>query len=61
MKLGDKWEPSKGMENLVFTSFLGRPLWRESVSKFIREVIDSMNKEEGAVAERGIPPKVVQE
>lgn len=52
MKLGDKWEPSKGLENLVFTSLFGRPLWRESVSKFIREIIDSMNKEEEAAEER---------
>lgn len=51
MKLGDKWEPVKGLENLVFTSVLGRPLWRASVAKFIREIIDVMNREEAQAAE----------
>lgn len=52
MKLGDKWEPARGLENLVFTSITGRPLWRASVAKFIREIIDGMNREEEAAAKR---------
>lgn len=50
MKLGDKWEPVKGLENLVFTSVSGRPLWRASVAKFIREITDVMNREEEEAA-----------
>lgn len=53
MKLGDKWEPLKGLENLVFTSTVGKPLWRATVAKFIREIIVKMNEEEIAAAEAG--------
>lgn len=52
MKLGDKWEPGKGLENLVFTSMFGKPLWRASVAKYIRELIKGMNREEVEAAGR---------
>lgn len=50
MKLGDKWEPAEGLQNLVFTSPFGKPLWRAYVSKIIRTVIDRMNEEEEKTA-----------
>lgn len=50
MKLGDKWEPVEDLENLVFTSPFGKPLWRAYVSKIIRTVIDRMNREEEETA-----------
>ena len=52
MKLGDKWEPEEDLQNLVFTSPFGKPLWRTYVSKIIRTVIDRMNEEEEKAAEK---------
>lgn len=50
--LGDKWKPEEGLEDLVFTSPFGKPLWRVTVAKFIKEIINKMNMEEETVAER---------
>lgn len=50
MKLGDKWEAVKGLEDLVFTSMMGRPLWSASVAKFIKEIIDGVNLKEEMAA-----------
>jgi len=51
MMLEDRWKPVKGLENLVFTSTAGKPLWKASVAKFIREMTDRMNSEEETAAE----------
>ena len=52
MKLGDKWEPAEDLQNLVFTSPFGKPLWRAYVAKIIRTVIDRMNREEEETASK---------
>lgn len=50
MKLGDKWSPEEGLQNLAFTSPFGKPLWRAQISKIIRTLIDRMNAEEEKAA-----------
>lgn len=52
MQLGDKWQPTEGLENLVFTSLTGHPLWRSVVGKFIREIVDVINRDEREEAEK---------
>ena len=46
MMLGDKWEPVKGLENLVFTTMFGRPLMTLSVSRYINSTVNAINREE---------------
>ena len=57
LMLGDRWEPVKGLENLVFTTMFGKPLMTLSVSRYIDSTVSAVNKEEEkkAVAEHRKP------
>lgn len=46
MMLGDKWEPVKGLEHLVFTTMFGKPLMTLSVSRYIDSTVNAVNREE---------------
>jgi integrase len=46
MMLGDKWEPVKGLENLVFTTMFGKPLMDLSVGRYINSTVNAINREE---------------
>lgn len=46
MMLGDKWQPVKGLEHLVFTTMFGKPLMTLSVSRYINSVINAVNRDE---------------
>ena len=37
MMLGDRWEPAKGLEHLVFTTMFGKPLLTLSVGSYSAE------------------------
>ena len=46
MSLGDKWEPAKGLEHLVFTTMFGKPLMTLSVGRYIDSTVNAINREE---------------
>lgn len=46
MMLGDKWEPVKGLEHLVFTTMFGKPLMALSVGRYIDSTVNALNREE---------------
>ena len=46
MMLGDKWEPVKGLEYLVFTTMFGKPLMSLSVGRYIDSTINAINRDE---------------
>ena len=46
MMLGDKWEPAKGLEHLVFTTMFGKPLMTLSVSRYIDSTVKAVNRAE---------------
>ncbi len=46
MMLGNKWEPVKGLENLVFTTMFGKPLTALSVGRYINSTVKAVNQEE---------------
>ncbi len=46
MMLGDKWEPVKGLEHLVFTTMFGKPLMTLSVGRYINSTVNAVNREE---------------
>lgn len=57
MMLGDKWEPVKGLEHLVFTTMFGKPLMTLSVSRYIDSTVNAVNRaeEKKAAAEHRKP------
>lgn len=57
MMMGDKWEPVKGLENLVFTTMFGKPLMTLSVGRYIDSTVNAINRaeEKRAVAEHRKP------
>lgn len=57
MMLGDKWEPVKGLEHLVFTTMFGKPLLTLSVGRYINSTVNALNreKEKKAAAEHRKP------
>ena len=46
LMLGDKWEPVKGLEHLVFTTMFGKPLMTLSVGRYINSTVNAVNREE---------------
>jgi integrase len=52
IKLGDKWSPLKGFENLVFTAPTGRPQLYINVQYQIDKMVELMNKQEVEKAEK---------
>jgi integrase len=46
MMLGDKWEPVKGLENLVFTTMFGRPIADMYVGDYINSTVNAINRNE---------------
>lgn len=52
MMLGDKWEPVKGLEHLVFTTMFGKPLMTLSVGRYIDSTVNAVNREEEKRAAR---------
>ena len=46
MMLGDKWEPVKGLEHLVFTTMFGKPLMSLSVGRYINSTVNAINRDE---------------
>lgn len=51
MMMGDKWEPVKGLEHLVFTTMFGKPLLTLSVGRYIDSTVNTVNREEEKRAE----------
>lgn len=51
MMLGDKWEPVKGLEDLVFTTMFGKPLMTLSVGRYIDSTVNAVNRDEKRKAE----------
>ena len=52
LMLGDKWKAIKGLENLCFTTPIGRPLSRGVIYNAIDRVIDVINHDERMQAEK---------
>lgn len=57
MMMGDKWEPVKGLEHLVFTTMFGKPLMTLSVGRYIDATVNAVNRaeEKKAAAEHRKP------
>ena len=57
MMLGDKWQPVKGLEHLVFTTMFGKPLMTLSVGRYIDSTVNAVNRaeEKKAAAEHRKP------
>lgn len=51
MMLGDKWQPVKGLEHLVFTTMFGKPLMTLSVGRYIDSTVNAVNRAEEKKAE----------
>lgn len=60
MMLGDKWEPARGLEHLVFTTMFGKPLMTLSVSRYIDSTVNAINRaeEKRAAAEHRKPVRM---
>lgn len=52
MMMGDKWEPVKGLEHLVFTTMFGKPLTSLSVGRYINATVNAVNRAEKKRAEQ---------
>lgn len=52
MKIGAEWTPIEGLEHLVFTTPVGRPLSRGVIYNAIDRIIDVINHDERMAAER---------
>lgn len=46
LMLGDRWEPAKGLEHLVFTTMFSKPLLTLSVGRYIDSTVNAVNREE---------------
>lgn len=57
MMMGDRWEPVKGLEHLVFTTMFGKPLMTLSVGRYIDATVNAVNRaeEKKAAAEHRKP------
>ncbi len=57
MMLGDKWQPVRGLEHLVFTTMFGKPLMTLSVGRYIDSTVNAVNRaeEKKAAAEHRKP------
>ena len=57
---GDKWEPARGLEHLVFTTMFGKPLMTLSVSRYIDSTVNAINRaeEKRAAAEHRKPVRM---
>lgn len=57
MMMGDKWNPVKGLEHLVFTTMFGKPLMTLSVGRYIDSTVNAVNRaeEKKAAAEHRKP------
>ena len=51
LMLGEKWEPVKGLEHLVFTTMFGKPLTALSVGRYIDSTVNAVNRAEEKKAE----------
>lgn len=61
MMLGDKWEPVKGLEHLVFTTIFGKPLTALSVSRYIDSTVNAVNRaEKKKAAEEHRKPELME-
>lgn len=61
MMMGDKWEPVKGLEHLVFTTMFGKPLMSLSVGRYINSTVNAVNRIEAKRAEQEHRKPVVME
>lgn len=52
MMMGAEWKPVQGLENLVFTTPIGRPISRGVIYNSIDRIIDVINHDERMVAEK---------
>ena len=59
--LGDKWQPLAGFENLVFANMSGRPYRETHIRDFLVAIIQEINDEEIALAEKGRREPVLME
>lgn len=50
--VGEKWKPLEGFENLVFPNMSGRPYRETHIRDFIVAIIQDINDEETALAEK---------
>ena len=50
--VGEKWRPLEGFENLVFPNMSGRPYRETHIRDFIVAIIQDINNDEIALAER---------
>jgi len=50
--LGEKWQPLAGFENLVFANMSGRPYRETHIRDFLVAIIQEINDEEIALAEK---------
>jgi integrase len=52
LMMGEKWKPVEGLENLVFTTPVGRPLSRGVIYNSIDRIIAKINHDERMAAQR---------
>ena len=50
--LGERWEPVAGLNNLVFTSKYGKPLYKDTLNNNLSKVVDHINIEEANQAKK---------
>lgn len=61
LMLGDRWQPVKGLENLVFTTMFGKPLLTLSVGRYIDSTVNAVNRaEEKKAAEEHRRPELME-
>lgn len=61
MMIGAEWKPVEGLEHLVFTTPVGRPLSRGVIYNSIDRIIDTINHDERIAAEKEYrKPKVFE-
>lgn len=59
--MGSEWQPLKGFEDIVFTSFKGTPHQECDIRKFLNKIVAEINADEKALAEKENREPVVME
>ena len=50
--MGSEWQPLKGFEDTVFTSFKGKPRQESDIRNFLINIVAEINADEKALAEK---------
>ena len=59
--MGSEWQPLKGFEDIVFTSFKGKPHQECDIRNFLINIVAEINADEQALAEKENREPVIME